>query len=103
MYIEYSGSALNITLRDSFAGLSFVVFIFCLSQHKDNGPESFCTMKFAKDVCKMRSLVTKPKKQNLTTLLQACQKQLVYLKSDFDNILPQKRPFRQLMINEQEF
>lgn len=92
-----------MSLKDSFNGMSLLSFMFCMSQHKDNGPESFCTMNFADQVKNIRANVIKPKKKSIQTLIRESQSQITQLNTGIDKLMADRKAYRQLMIKEQQF
>lgn len=59
--VTWKETIITRTIRESFNGLAFTNFIFCVSQQDYNGGESWCTIKFAQNCSKMKSKVCKPK------------------------------------------
>ena len=100
--VDWNASALNISLRDAFNGMAKLSFLFNMSQHPDNGPESFCTLKIGEQCKDIRANVIKPKKKGLDVLIKKAKEEQAEFERTYDNLLPEKQEYRILMIHEQK-
>ena len=57
-----------------FNGTSLAGFVFCISQDPDNSGETWCTLKFAKIVSKVRANVVKEKDISIKNAIKEMEK-----------------------------
>ena len=102
--IGWKNSAIGLLMKESWNGLAFTCFIFCVSQHERNGREGFCTMELAKECARLRAKVVKPKpiklekfRKDLQQGIKDDEKKLVGLENS-NRADPKARMFRRQMI-----
>lgn len=67
-------TAVTRILKESYNGLAFSSFLFCLSQAKKNSGESWSTICFAEKCQVLKTKTSRPKMVKVTNLIQGEEK-----------------------------
>ena len=67
---RYKEADITRAISGSFFGTALTTFIYCASQHRVNGGETWYTMEFAQDSSYLKANVTKTKGKNIKSLLK---------------------------------